>query len=116
MSKSLTCIVCPMGCRITVNGEDVKGHGCVRGKDWAVQEFTNPVRILTTTIALEGGELDLLPVRTETYVPRSKLLDCIGHANCLRVKAPVTVGQVICADVAGTGVKMTASRTIGSSV
>lgn len=112
MSQTLTCIVCPMGCKIKVAGAEISGHGCARGRDWAIREAAEPVRILTTTIALEGGELALLPVRTESPVPKDKLMHCLRHANQLRVSVPVKAGQVICPDLAGTGVKLTAARTI----
>ncbi len=110
--KTMTCIVCPMGCRLTVDSGEVSGHRCNRGRDWALAEVTNPVRVLTTTVALEGGELELLPVRTLAPVPKAKLRDCLRHANRLRVKAPVRLGQVICPDLAGTGVQLTAARSV----
>ena len=112
MTKTLTCIICPLGCPVTVDGESVEGHTCPRGKDWALQEFNNPLRMLTTTIALEGGVLELLPVRTQVAVPKQKLMECMKHANRLRVKAPVQVGQIICSDLAETGVRLIAARSM----
>ena len=42
----LTCIVCPLGCRMTVekDGDNfiVTGNTCPRGKEYAVKELTNP--------------------------------------------------------------------------
>lgn len=110
----MTCIVCPMGCRVTVDSGEVSGQSCARGRDWALAEAVNPVRMLTTTVALEDGEVELLPVRTQVPVPKGKLMDCQHHANRLRVKAPVQLGQVICPDLAGTGVKLTAARTVAN--
>ena len=34
--KTMTCIVCPMGCRLTVDSGEVSGHRCNRGRDWAL--------------------------------------------------------------------------------
>ena len=51
----LTCIVCPMGCRMTVELSDggeilsVTGNTCPRGKQYAIDECTHPVRTVTTT-------------------------------------------------------------------
>lgn len=115
MEKTMTCIVCPLGCQIFVASGGISGHRCPRGKEWAQKETTNPVRMLTTTVALEEGELELLPVRTESPVPKRMLMDCLRHTKSLRVKAPVKVGQVICADLAGTGVSLRAARSIGHS-
>lgn len=109
---TLTCIVCPMGCRIMVEAGEARGHACPRGMDWALQEAANPLRTVTSTVALMGGELELLPVRTEFPVPKAKVAACIDHINRLRVRAPVKIGQVICADLGGTGVKLTAARSM----
>lgn len=55
--KELTCIGCPMGCNITVfveNGrvENISGNHCKIGEEYARSEVTNPVRTLTSTIAV----------------------------------------------------------------
>lgn len=113
MTKTLTCIVCPMGCQISVTEGETTGYSCPRGKKWAEQEVARPMRTLTTTVLLIGGEYPLLPVRTQLPVPKSKLMDCLRHANSLRVEAPVEVGQVICPDLAETGVSLIAARTAG---
>lgn len=113
MTRTMTCIVCPLGCRIELKAGEVSGHTCARGKEWALMEARNPVRTLTTTVALEGGEMGLLPVRTEMPVPKEKLADCIAHANCIKVKAPVRVGQEVCPDLGGTGIRLTAARSVG---
>lgn len=115
MTKNMTCIICPLGCQVTVTDGTVRGHSCPRGREWALQETISPERTLTTTVALETGELELLPVRTAVPVPKDKLRDCLFHARRLRVKAPVKAGQVVCPDLGGTGVALTATRTIGSA-
>ena len=47
----LTCIVCPMGCRITVENAGgeyrVSGNTCKRGETYAIQAITCPMRTLT---------------------------------------------------------------------
>lgn len=116
MTKTMTCIVCPLGCQISVIDGEARGYSCPRGKAWAVQEATKPMRMLTTTVLLEGGELALLPVRTQGPVPKSKLTDCLRQANRLRVKAPVQAGQVLCPDLAETGVSLIAARTAGKKL
>ena len=68
MEKEIICTVCPRGCHIQVEGEretvrQVTGYICKRGLEYATAEFTHPVRILTTTVKLDGEEHDLLPVR-----------------------------------------------------
>ena len=52
-SKSLNCVVCPVGCLICVDfdndGKIVKiyGNECQRGELYAQSELTEPKRILT---------------------------------------------------------------------
>jgi CxxC motif-containing protein len=113
MTKTMTCIVCPLGCQISVIDGEAEGYTCPRGKNWALQEAAMPMRILTTTVLLEGGELALLPVRTQGPVPKSKLTDCLRQANRLRVQAPVQAGQVLCRNLGATGVSLIAARTAG---
>ena len=59
MEKEIICTVCPRGCHIQVEGEretvrQVTGYICKRGLEYATAEFTHPVRILTTTVKLDG--------------------------------------------------------------
>ena len=59
MEKEIICTVCPMGCHITVTGEgdrvdSITGYTCKRGEEYGKQEFAHPVRILTSTVKLEG--------------------------------------------------------------
>ena len=58
--RNLTCIRCPLGCQITVtleNGEvkDVTGNTCPRGDQYARKEVTNPTRVVTSIVKVEGG-------------------------------------------------------------
>ena len=49
MSQNLTCIICPRGCALTVTkGEGsltVAGNSCPKGKQYAIEECTNPTQI-----------------------------------------------------------------------
>ncbi len=115
--KEFTCIVCPRSCRVKVREEDGElafdGHQCKRGETYAREEYTNPVRILTSTVALSHGPLPLLPVRTARPVPKGMLEKCMEEINSVVVEAPVRVGQVIVRDLASTGVDLVATRSIG---
>ena len=116
MKKEITCTVCPRGCTVTVEGEgktvtSVEGYGCKRGLAFAKAEFTDPVRLLTTTVKLEGGKSGLLPVRSRTPIPRDRLFDCMEAVRRVSVRAPVRQYDVIIADVCGTGVDIVASKS-----
>jgi len=113
MMREMTCIICPMGCRLTadVDGESVRvsGHNCKRGATYAVQEITCPMRTVTSLIAVDGAALPLCPVKTAGQVPKAKIDAVLAELKASRVTAPIKLGQVLIADVAGTGVDIIAT-------
>ena len=59
--RELICIGCPLGCMISVEleGNEVKnvtGYTCPRGKGYAEKEVTNPMRIVTSSVRVSGGD------------------------------------------------------------
>lgn len=117
MSKihEMICIACPVGCRLKINeGNEIEvlDAKCERGKTYGVKEMTNPTRILTSTMKVEGGTSKRIPVRTALDIPKDKLLDCMKQINTVTLKAPIDMGQVLIKDVLGTGVNIVASRSM----
>ena len=117
MKKEIICTVCPRGCHILVDGDgekvfSVEGQGCKRGLEYASSEYAHPVRILTTTVKMEGVCSDLLPVRSSKPVPKEKLFDCMAVIRDVQVKLPVKCYDVIVADICGTGVDIVATKTV----
>lgn len=90
MEKELTCIVCPMGCKlkaIVENGAvvSVQGNTCPRGEQYAKNEITNPMRVLTTTVRLNNGQI--ASVKTKGEVPKDKMTSYMKIINALHPKA-----------------------------
>lgn len=115
--KTITCIICPMGCDITVEGEgdniaSMSGNQCVRGEKYAGNEFSHPVRILTSLVKVAGGSAPLVPVRSTRSLPKELLFDCMAAIRGATVPAPVERNQVIIADVCGTGVDIVATGEV----
>lgn len=111
----VVCVVCPLGCHITLTGEDgqkAEGARCSKGIDYARQELRDPMRVLTTTVRVRGGTLPLLPVRSQEPVPLRKIAECMLALREVEAVAPIRMGQVILDNVAGTGVKVVASRSL----
>lgn len=111
---NLTCIGCPLGCQITVvkNGdtiEDISGYTCKRGHDYAETEVLAPVRTITSTVRVNGGRNPVVAVKTAQPVPKEKIFDCMRVIYGITVNAPVAIGQVVCDNIAGTGVDLVAS-------
>ncbi|MBC7088049.1 MAG: DUF1667 domain-containing protein [Tissierellales bacterium] len=116
MIRDITCIACPLGCEIKVedteNGYLITGYTCKKGKDYALQEITDPRRILTSTVAVEDGVLKVLPVKTDKAIPKDMLLKCMEEINKIKAKAPIYVGQVIKENILNTGANLVATRNL----
>ncbi len=113
----LICIGCPLGCNLTVkmNGkevEEVTGNNCKKGADYAKKEVTNPTRIVTSIVKVEGGHLAVVPVKTKEDIPKSKIDDCVKELKNLKVVAPIKIGDVLLQNIANTGVDIVATRNI----
>jgi CxxC motif-containing protein len=112
--KIITCIICPLGCDITVSGEgetihSITGQKCKRGEEYARNEFIHPLRILTSTVKLSGSVEPLLAVRSNKPIPKELLLQSMDLIRTARAKAPVKRGDVIIPDILGTGADIVAS-------
>ena len=111
--KELTCIVCPKGCRLKVdeeNGYAVTGNSCEKGAAYGYNELTNPMRVVTSTVKLEGGLHRRLPVKTNGDIPRKYVRDCVKLLDEVTVKAPVKTGDVIVPNVFGLGVDIVSAK------
>ena len=111
--KELICIVCPNGCRLQVdeaNGCAVTGNACPRGEEYGRNELLHPVRVLTGTVRLHGAALARCPVKSSGASPKEKLLEAAQALCAVDAVAPVRRGDVVLADVCGTGVDIVAAR------
>ena len=105
MKRELTCIACPLGCALTVTLEDnkvisVEGNTCPRGKDYATNECTAPVRTVTSTVMCENG--DLVSVKTKNPIPKDKIFEAMSIINKTVASLPISVGDVIIDDLFGS--------------
>lgn len=113
----LTCIGCPMGCPLIVTMEDgavvsVTGNTCPRGDAYARKEVTAPTRIVTSTVRVTGGTLAMVSCKTRSDIPKGKIFDVVRALKDVEVPAPITIGQVLAENVAGTGVDIIATKNI----
>ena len=118
IDREIICIVCPTGCRVRVSGPDgghleISGNECKRGEEYALKEITDPRRTLITTVQIDHGSLRRLPVRTNREIPKQSIFPCMEVINRVRVEAPVRIGQVLVADILGTGADVVATRSMG---
>ncbi len=116
-TRTLTCIRCPRGCSVTVTLADdgsiagVTGNSCMRGDKYARDEVTHPVRIVTSTVPVVGSATEkMVSVKTAGDVPKGRVFDVVRELAHVTATAPVHIGDVILADVAGTGVDIVATK------
>ena len=117
--KKIICITCPQGCLITVKGdaekgtiESIEGFTCKRGKTYAENEFIHPLRILTSSVKVEGASAPLVPVRTHTAIPKELLFKGMDEIRGITLKGAVNCGDVIVPNFMGTGVDLVASGSV----
>lgn len=111
--KELICINCPRGCHLKVDDNlVVTGNFCPRGAAYGKQEVTNPTRTVTSTVRISGAELPLCPVKTAQPIPKGKMNDIMASINQVALTAPVRIGDVVIANVCGTGVNVVATRNM----
>lgn len=113
-TRELICIGCPLGCMLTVEMEgaevvNVTGNTCPRGKSYAEKEVTNPTRIVTSTVRVNGGDRPSVACKTKSDIPKSKIFDVARALKDVEAKAPVSIGDVLAEDIAGTGVQIVAT-------
>lgn len=116
-TSDLVCIVCPLGCRLTLvtdetspGGYQVLGNQCKRGSAYAIEELTNPTRQLTTTVAIALARLKRLPVRSDSPLPKGLCFECMSILSGIQVEAPIKMGTIIVENILDTGVNIIASR------
>ena len=117
------CTTCPSECLLTVEVErdsdsavvevrSVTGNNCPRGDKYAHQELTCPMRVLTTTVAVSGGDEALLPVRTAEAIPLELHPQAMALIRGLVVNAPIHMGDVILPNLLNTNIDLVASMDV----
>ena len=106
------CIMCPLGCRVTVTIDDkgntlgVANNQCKEGEKYATAELKFPGRILTTTVLTEDSSRKLLPVRTRKAIRKEQLIEVMRFLSQTKVRPPINIGQVVVQNIMGTGVDL----------
>lgn len=117
MQQIITCINCPVGCRMTVSVSDtgkvltVEGNTCPRGDLYARQECTHPERMITAVIPVRLSDTPL-SVKTSRPVPKELIPAVMAELSQLNISLPVSIGQIILHDVLHTGADIVATRNL----
>lgn len=115
--KEFICINCPMGCHLTVDDTDpsniiVTGNTCKRGEIYGKQEALHPLRMVTSSVLVDGGVLNVVSVKTKEAIPKELIFKSLELLKGLKVKAPVHIGDVIVDNILGTNIPFVATRNV----
>jgi CxxC motif-containing protein len=105
-SEQFVCIGCPIGCPLQLQHKggkitEVSGNECNRGAKYARQEFTDPRRSLSTTVAISGAKGKRLPVKVTESVEKDRVTEVVRKIHELHIAAPVRLGQVLIHNLLG---------------
>ena len=113
MERTLTCIICPRGCTLTVTGArdalKVEGNACPKGAQYAIDECTHPVRTVTSVVRVTNREDTMVSVKTATPVPKECIFEVMEAIRAASVDAPVAAGTVL---LTACGAEIVATKTI----
>lgn len=102
--RQMICIMCPMGCKLTIKNEDkkiiVSGNSCIRGEIFAKEEISCPKRIVTTSVKTNYG---VKSCKTTGAIAKDKIFDCIAEIEKLKLDK-VEFGQIVIKNILNTGV------------
>jgi len=115
--KHLTCITCPIGCDMDVETKDgklfsAKGHICPRGEEFALQEITKPMRVLTSTVRIKDAEFAMLPVRTDKPIEKGLLFQAMEELARIEIQAPIEMYDIVIRNIVGTEANVIATRNM----
>ena len=104
MNKDLICIICPRGCMLSVsdeNGElEVKGNFCKRGVEYAINECTNPLRTVTSTIRLNNRD-GMVSVKTSQPIKKGDIFNVMEAIRSATADAPIKIGDILIENICG---------------
>lgn len=116
MTKELVCIVCPRSCRMTITSEGdelvVIGNTCKRGKEFAVNEMTDPRRTVCTTVRTSFPNVPVLPVRVSGAIPKNRIFDLMREVNRITVSKRIGREEVVVPNILDLGVDLIATSNI----
>jgi len=116
MKNELICIVCPMGCRLKIEGTAeepvITGNKCKRGIAYVKEELTNPTRMICSTVRIKGGIHKVVPVKTDRAIPEKYKFEIMKLINKVDLTSPVNMGDKVLENVFDTGVNVVVTRNM----
>lgn len=114
--KEFICIICPKGCHLAIQEatDAVTGNGCDKGIDYAREELHHPVRVVTSTVRVNGGMHARCPVKTDLAIPKGQIFDAMRLLDEVELVCPIKSGQIVIKNILNTGANFVATRSLSS--
>ena len=87
----------------------------IRGRTYVENELKNPMRIVTSSVRVTGGNMPITSVRLTAPVPRNRMMDVIEELRKIRLTAPVSIGQIVIQDILGLGSDVIITKNVDIS-
>jgi CxxC motif-containing protein len=116
MTENIICIACPQGCHLNIeklaNQEfDITGNKCPRGKKYAVEEMTNPKRMVTYVVKSNSSKLPFIPIKTTEAIPIGLISELLSKLKKTEVSTPIKRGDILIKNFKNTDVDIVFTRT-----
>lgn len=108
--NKITCIICPRSCEITRDEitNEIKGYSCLRGKNYAEQEFFQPKRSITSFIRTKNNTI--YSVKTSKPIDKKLIFDLMKIIDETHPDKEFAIGDVVIKNVLGTDVDIVITK------
>ena len=111
--REFTCIICPNGCNLMVDDDlNVSGNLCPRGKQFALNEITNPKRTITSTCKTVFNDVPVIAVKTDGEVNKDDVKRVIEEINKVVINKRMKIGDIVINNVLNSGVNIVISSNL----
>ncbi|MGB9749461.1 MAG: DUF1667 domain-containing protein [Caldisericia bacterium] len=110
--KEITCIICPVGCKILVDGNKILNYKCKRGLNYVKDELKNPKRNITTIVKAINLSKRRVAVRLDKEIPKEILFDVLKEIKKVKIDKKVKRGEVIKENILNLGVNLISQETV----
>ena len=96
-------------------GEDFVAAADAKASDVtanAINELTNPTRVIPTTVVIKNGMLPRLPVKTAEPIPKGRIFEAMAAIDQVVVEAPIKIGDVVIENLLGLGINVVSTKNM----
>jgi CxxC motif-containing protein len=117
MVGQVICDLCNKRCVIDIHKDEndyiYEGNGCDKGMEYCEKHMKSSYRIFTTVVRIKGnGNCNVVPVKSNKPIDMSLWMECSKALGRIYVGLPIKIGDVICKNIANSGVDIVCTKNI----